>query len=131
MRLNPLLTVAAALYGAAGIALLFAPDELLAAMGAPASILVSWLAQALGAALLALAFLNWMNRFTRTQGVLGRPVLLPNFFFAATSFWLALAAWRRTPDPVLLGSAIALGALAVAFGARMFGRAKLLPEGEL
>ena len=124
MRLNFLLVVAAALYGLAGIALLFAPEELLAATGVTAPALVDWLAQALGAALLALAFLNWMNRFTRTQGVLGRPVLLPNFFFAATSFWLALSAWRRTPDPVLLGSAIVLAALAVAFGARMFGRAK-------
>ena len=123
MRLNILLIVAAALYGLAGIALLFAPEELLTAAGVPASTVVAWLAQALGAALLALAFLNWMNRFTRTQGVLGRPVLLPNFFFATTSFWLALAAWRRTPDPVLLGCAIVLGALAVAFGARMFGRA--------
>jgi hypothetical protein len=123
VRINFLLTAAAAIYGVAGIALLFAPDELLAAAGAPSSQLVAWLAQALGSALFALAFMNWMNRFTRTEGVLGRPVLLPNLFFATTAFWLALGAWRREPGPVLLACAVVLGILAVAFGARLFGRA--------
>jgi hypothetical protein len=123
VRVNILLAATAAIYGLAGVALLFAPDELLAAAAAPSSPLVDWLLQALGSALLALAFMNWMNRFTRTEGILGRPVLLPNLFFATTAFWLALGAWRRSPGPVLLGCAVVLGILAVAFGARMFGRA--------
>lgn len=122
MRMNPLLTVTAAIYGVVGLGLLFAPDELLSAAAAPASPLVVWLVQALGSALLALAFMNWMNRFTRTEGVLGRPVLLPNLFFATTAFWLALGAWRRSPGPVLLAAAFVLGVLAIAFGARMFAR---------
>lgn len=122
MRINILLTGTAAIYGLVGLGLLFAPDELLAAIGAPASVPVSWLVQAFGTALLGLAFMNWFQRYTRTEGILGRPVLVPNLFFVATSFWLALSAWRRSQSEILLACALVLGALSVAFGWRLLAR---------
>jgi hypothetical protein len=60
----------------------------------------------------------------RDETILGRPVLMPNLAFASIVFWLALGAWRRSPDGsrVLLAVAAAFGALALAFGARLFAK---------
>ena len=122
MRVNFLLAVTAALYGVAGVGLTFAPGEVLAAVGASASVAGTCLVQMLGAALLGFAWLNWLHRYSKTQGILGRPVLLPNLMFVSVSFWLAAGAWRRAPNEFfLLACAIVLGALSVAFGARIFG----------
>lgn len=123
MRTNPLLAISAAVYALPGLALLFAPREILAASGAPASAVADWLAQVLGAALLGFAWINWLHRYTRTHGILGRTVLLPNLIFVTTAFWLALGAWRRDPEiRLFVWASIVLGALAVAFGSRLFAK---------
>lgn len=123
MRSNPLLTLAAALYGACGVALTFAPAEILRSATATPEPATIWFVQALGAALLGLAWMNWLHREMKTGGIYGRTVLLPNLIFATVAFWDALGAWRRAPDrTLLLWVAIALGVLSVAFGVRLFGR---------
>jgi len=123
VKANFLLIAAAAVYGVAGAALLFVPEEILAALGEAATPFVAWLVQALGAALLGFACLNWFHRFTLTRGILGRPVLMPNLAFASIAFWLALGAWRRAGGSLALGSIAAVfGLLSVAFGARLFAR---------
>lgn len=91
MRLNYLLTATALLYGVIGLGLTFAPSEILGVVGAAPSAVGSWLAQALGAALLGFASLNWLSRYTETRGIFGRPVLLPNLVFVTVNFWLALS----------------------------------------
>lgn len=129
MRTNPLLAASAAVYALPGLALVFAPQEILAAHGAPASAVTAWLAQAFGAALLGFAWINWLHRFTRTHGILGRTVLLPNLIFVTTAFWLALGAWRRNPEVRLfVWAAIVLGALSIAFGSRLFARGPEPPQ---
>jgi hypothetical protein len=123
VKVNFLLLTAAAFYGVAGVALLFAPEEILTALGEAATPFVAWLMQAFGAALLGFAWLNWFHRYTLTGGILGRPVLMPNLAFASISFWLALGAWRRAGGSLPLGSVAAgFGLLSVAFGARLFAR---------
>lgn len=123
VKANFLLLAAAAVYGVAGVALLFAPEEILTALGEAATPFVAWLVQSFGAALLGFAWLNWFHRYTLTRGILGRPVLMPNLVFASVAFWLALGAWRRVGgSPPLASVAAVFGLLAVAFGARLFAR---------
>ena len=121
MKLNPYLVVSGTLYGVLGTALSFAPEEILiAATGAPPAAAAIFLAQALGAALLGFAWLNWFSRYATTRGVLGRPILMPNLMLVAVSFWLTLSAYRREPGPLLLMAAGVLGVLVIAFGSRLF-----------
>lgn len=122
MKLNPLLFLTALLDGLAGLAFVFAPGEILSSIGIPVSVGSTWLAQMLGAALLSLAWLNWLQRYARVGGVLGRTVLLPNLMFSSVGFWLTLSAWRHEPKGTgALIPALLLGSLAVAFGLRLFG----------
>lgn len=121
MRPNPLLIALAMLYGAAGLALTFAPGEIAAAAGATPDRGSAWFAQALGAALLGLAWLNWLHRTTATRGILGRTVLLPNLLFAVTAALDAASALRHgASSPLLVGAAVGFGAIAVALGSRLF-----------
>lgn len=122
MSTNYLLAATAVFYALSGLLLLFVPDVFLVAIGATLSVAGSWAAQSLGAALLGFAWLNWMQRHLKTEGIYGRSVLLPNLVFVSVSFWSALAAWRRAPSPQLLLCGVLLGALSVAFGARLFAR---------
>jgi hypothetical protein len=124
MKTNLLLLASAAVYGLAGIALLFAPAEILGRLGEAATPWETWLAQAFGAALLGFAWLNWFHRYTVTAGILGRPVLMPNLAFASMAFWLGAGAWRRAAGhpPGLLAVAASFGVFAIAFGARLFAR---------
>jgi hypothetical protein len=132
MTSNPLLVGAAVLDAAVGIAFTFAPGEILA-WGAPSSAqepLHHWLMQAVGAALLALAWLNWIQRHQRLRGIYGRPVLLPNLLFHAMVGLNALAALRRQDaadrSALLIAAAVVCGGLAIAFGTRLFARS--IPE---
>jgi hypothetical protein len=122
VKLNPLLFLTALLDGLIGLAFVFAPAEILSSIGIPVSVGSTWLAQVLGAALLSLAWLNWLQRYARIGGVLGRTVLLPNLMFTSVGFGLTLSAWRHEPEgTVILIPALLLGSLAVAFGLRLFG----------
>lgn len=121
MHVNRLLAATAVVYALAGVALTFAPAEILAAAdlpGLPGSV---WVAQALGAALLAQAWLNWLHRFSRTAGILGRTIVLPNVLFAMTCSLHAFTALSRGAEGErLFPLAIVFGILAVAFASRLF-----------
>lgn len=120
MKPNPLPLAAALLDAAAGIALTFAPEEVVTALGVPRSPMGTWLGQLLGAALLGLAFANWMQRFTALGGIYGRPLLMTNLVFTLTAFFASLGAWRQQGGEIVLGAAILLGILGAAFGWRLF-----------
>lgn len=119
MKINPLLVFAALALAIPGLALTFAPAELLAMTGEAAGPAEHWLAQLLGAALLGLAMMNWMQRYAVVGGELGRPVLVANLLFATAAFFPSIRIWRQIGGALPLGAAIVCGALAVAFGSRL------------
>ena len=120
MTLNPLLVVAAVVYGLSGLALTFVPAELLTALQAPTSAPLTWLAQLLGAALLGLSSLNYLHRYAPVRGVLGRPLLLSNLVFLSASFFASLSSWRHDHAGAFLLAALVLGPLLAAFALRLF-----------
>lgn len=122
MKLNPLLVAAAIVYCAAGLPLIFAPAEMLALLGTPPSAGSAWMAQLLGAAILGLAFLDWLQRYAEVGGILGRPVLIANLAFTTVAFFASVSSYRHRGGPAFLASAVVLGVLTFAFGVRLFGR---------
>ena len=116
-----LLVASAALYAAAAIPLLFAPAELLRLGGAAETPLAIGLLQVLGSALFGFAMLNWMQRFSRIDGIFGRPLVVANLAHAGSAaLLLAKAAVGAAPSPLLLAALVAYAVLGVAFGFRMF-----------
>src|SRR5450755_3427939 len=121
MKLNPLLVAAGIVYFAAGLPLVFAPAEILTGLGASPSDGGAWMAQLLGAALMGLAFLDWMQRYSAIEGILGRSILVANLAFTTIAFFASLSAFRHRGGPAFLTAAAVLGILAFAFGFRLFG----------
>jgi len=119
MRLDPLLLVTAALYVGAGLALTFAPAEILAALGQAVGAPATWAAQLAGAGLLAVGWQNWLQRHAVVRGIYGRPTLLANLMFGLTAGGACLSAWRAGVGAGALAAAVALLAAAGAFGLRM------------
>ena len=120
-RINVLLAASAVVYFAAALPLLFAPSEAAAWLGAAPDGGRDALLQTLGAALFGFAMLNWASRYSRTAGILGRPVVLANLAHAATAFLLLVRpALRDLAAPALVVPAAAYLVLAVAFGSRLF-----------
>ena len=70
-----------------GVALLFAADDILPRLSPGFPGTAGWVGQLLGAAWLAIAALNWLNKGARLGGIYGRPVVLTNavvYFVSAT-----------------------------------------------
>jgi len=123
MNSRLLMTVTAALLAIGGLACSFAPQELLGLVGATASPALVLGVQALGAAWLGFALLDWNARGAPFGGIYGRPVALGNFLhFAVIALALAKAAFAMPTLAMLATTAIA-AALATAFGAVIFGPA--------
>lgn len=122
MKSQPILLVSGALLMTFGVALLFAPHEIgaaLAGSGAqPAAILV----QLYGTSLFALGFLDLFSRFSLLGGIHGRPVVVANFAFFFTT---AVSLLRHAPaarHAALEWALVATtGALALWFGRYLFG----------
>jgi hypothetical protein len=111
----------AALLMFAGLALLFAADDILprAIRGLPAS--GAWVGQLLGSAWLALAALTWLNRGARLGGIYGRPVVLANAIVYFVSAIVLLKNVTRQDAPAVVAVfAILFSVLAVAYGWLMF-----------
>ena len=110
--------VSAALLLVAGGTLLFAPDVLLPAVipGFPPA--AAWFGQLLGAAWLAVAALNWLQRAAVLGGIYGRPVVLANVALYVISALSLLRTLLGGTAPRALWLALApAAALAVAYGA--------------
>jgi hypothetical protein len=119
VKLNPLVVLTAVVYGLGGLALTFAPVEVLTALGAAASPVEAWVGQLLGGALMALGWLNWVQRYAVVGGVLGRPLLLTNLLFLLAAFGSSLRTWREDPTTVALVLTGLSGALGAAYGLRL------------
>lgn len=78
-----------------GLALLFAPDNILPRIIPTFPVSVSWLGQLIAAGWLALAVLNWFNRSSVLGGIYARPIVLANalfYFIGATTLVKAIRA---------------------------------------
>jgi hypothetical protein len=121
MNSRLLMTLTAVLLAVLGLACSFAPQELLGFVDARASPALVLGAQALGAAWLGFALLDWHARGAPFGGIYGRPVALGNFLhFTVIALALAKAAFA-VPTLAMLGSTAIAAALAIAFGAVIFG----------
>ena len=65
--------------GLAGILALFAPENLLAMLGAPAANPLSVFIQLMGALYFSMAIMNWTAKDSAIGGIYARPVSLANF----------------------------------------------------
>lgn len=104
-----------------GLALLFAPDEIMPALapGFPPS--AAWFAQMLGAAWLGVAALNWSQRSKLIGGIYGRPMVYTNFILFFVGGLSMLKAWQAPGAPRMLGFAAApVLLLAVGYGVLLF-----------
>jgi hypothetical protein len=93
----------------AGIALLFAGDDLLPRLisGFPSQ--GAWLGQLLAAAWLGIAALNWLNRGARVGGIYGRPIVLTNIgvYFISAMVLLRIVALPHAPMAVAVAALVA------------------------
>jgi hypothetical protein len=102
---------------AGGLALLFVPQSIVAAIGAPPSTAIDLIVQLLGAAWLGLAGLNWLQRRAIIGGVFLRPLVFANtihYVVAALVLWKAP---QRHDSALVSIAAIAIGLLAVVYSA--------------
>jgi len=109
--------VSALLLCIGGLALLFAPDAVLARLkpGFPTG--AAWIGQLLGAAWLGLAALNWLSRSAILGGIYGRPVVVANFAVYFISCLAAVRAAERAGFPAAFWVVIVpAGVLAVVYG---------------
>ncbi len=131
MNTKILMIASALVLGLAGLAATFAPAELLAAWGAPATEQTVILVQMMGALYFSFALLNWTAKGVMIGGIYARPVSFGNFLHFAMGA-LALAKQELARDlglPVLVALVI-YAVFAILFGALVFGSARGLgPKG--
>jgi hypothetical protein len=129
-RPNPLLTVAAILFFGASALLLFVPEELTRFAGRSTSDAAQTLLQLVGSGLFGFALLNWTARYTRTDGIFGRPLVMANLGHAVTAaLLLGHFAFRNSASPVVLAAFAAYGLLALAFGLQLFSARRPVGSG--
>lgn len=114
MKSQWLMAASALFMGAIGLALTFAPAELLARTDVTPAHLVIVAAQIAGALYLGFAILNWMQRESTIGGIYNRPLAMGNFthFFVGGAALVKAHFW-------IPGAIYAVFALA--FGLLLFG----------
>ena len=109
-----LMTASALVLGAIGAACVFAPEIVLAKLGATGSGPELLVAQITGALYCGFAMVNWMGRGSLIGGIYGRPVAIGNLLhFTAAGLAIARAA-AATPGSTLLWALTAIYAIFLA-----------------
>lgn len=109
--------VSAAVMLGLGLAMTFAPRELLAYTGSAATPLGTLVVQVAGGLYLGFAMLNWMAKENLIGGIYGRPVALGNFLH----FFIVAAALVRAEAGVHRQGAMLVGAIVYVPLAAWFG----------
>lgn len=108
--------------GLLGIALSFAPQEILQLIGVTPTPVLSLMAQLMGALYVGYALMNWMSRGLLVGGIYGRPMAIGNFTHFLVGALALLKGLTKLSDvrafPVLI--TIFYVAFAVAFGLLLF-----------
>lgn len=123
LKYNWLVLIAAAVYGVAGLTLLFAGSELFVLAGGTPSPAAQWFSQLAAGAVLGLASFNWLQRFSVMGGILGRPLLLANLTFTTVCLFASLRLWMDAGGAVLFVAVAVFGFFTAGFGVRLFRRA--------
>ena len=79
MNTKLLMTTSSLVLGLAGILTLFAPENVLAILGASAENSLSVLIQLMGALYFSMAMMNWTAKDSAIGGIYARPVSIANF----------------------------------------------------
>ena len=123
-----LLVTAAIVFFAAALPLLFAPTELQAWAGVDPTPTSAVFLQVLGSACFGFAMLDWLGRYSRIDGIFGRPLLVANLAHTASAaLLLGHAVIRGQRTPLVLAVTACYGVLAIAFGSRLFAAADSHP----
>lgn len=120
LRTRALMSTSALLLFAAGMALSFVADDVLALLVNDLDPVAFFLAQVVGAAWLGLAFLNWMNRGMSMGGIYGRPVSMPNFMHFAILAILFVKLALARPSLLTLAAAAVTSLFAAWFALVVF-----------
>ena len=108
----------AILLAAAGVALLFASEEIFATLaGSDELPMTALVGQLLAAAWLGLAALNWFTRGSVLGGIYGRPIVLAN---AALYFISAMVLFDAPKGATVWIVFVVAAAMAAAYGALLF-----------
>ena len=120
MNTRILMGASAVVMAAAGVAGLFLPQEVAAALGVSASGVLPSLLQIHAAILLGVAMINWMAKDSLIGGIYNRPVLVGNVahFAIGAITLLKLVAGNAAP-PVIVATAIYV-VFAIGFGMLLF-----------
>ncbi|HEX4936672.1 MAG TPA: hypothetical protein VFV33_26000 [Gemmatimonadaceae bacterium] len=119
MNTKLLLSVSALVMGAAGIAGLFMPEELLRWTGTDSGAIARTLVQVLAALYFAFAMVNWTARGSLIGGIYNRPVALGNLtHFVIGALTLVQAA--VSGDGAVVTLAVVYAVFAVAFSVVFF-----------
>ena len=123
MKTRALMGASAVVLGILGVAALFAPDEILKAVGIPASPLLPPLVQLCAALLLGFAMMNWMAKGSRVGGIYNRPIAVGNLLhFAVGAITLDRFALHGNLMWPVIALAVVYTLFAVGFGVVVFGR---------
>jgi len=122
MKTKILMTLSAVTLALAGIALTFAPEEILLSIGAEGNPALTLVLQLLGALYFGFGMLNWMTKTARIGGIYNRPVAVANsshYAIAALALMKSLTGNSDLPA-IIWVVAIVYAAFATAFGALLF-----------
>ncbi len=117
MKVNPLVFVSALVDGILGLLLLFLPQEMMGLLLGSAAAGTERTGQLAAAAMLGVAGFNWFNRFAKTAGIYGRPIVLGNLLHKMTLALLLIGdAVRLAIPPAGIAMTVVYGLLAMVFG---------------
>jgi hypothetical protein len=120
------MTASAAIVAVTGLALSFAPAEIVAYLGSAPNPALSVLLQVAGAAFLGFAILNWMARESVIGGIYNRPLALGNFLhFGAGAIAAGKSAFAGHTHELVVVLGVVYALLACGFGFVIFGNARI------
>ena len=122
MNSKVLMVASSVVLAVAGIAAIFAPNELLGLFGCTNPGPGGLLLQLLGSAYLSFAITNWTAKDNAIGGIYSRPLSLGNFaHFAIGTLVLMRPAIRTHKAPLIVAAAL-YAVFAILFGALLFGQ---------
>jgi hypothetical protein len=120
MNTKILLGASALAMGAAGVAALFAPHELLTAFGVAPAASLPLLVQLLAALLFAFAMVNWTAKGSLIGGIYNRPIAIGNLTHFTIGAITLLKFATHGATAVILAVTVVYTLFAIAFAAVFF-----------